>query len=68
MTSIQDILNTFSNSDLAEVSISYCSIDKEYTANLILEGHQSFYETDSDMLLAIEKLAEVVKIEFGSNK
>ena len=56
MKDIKTILGTFDNSHQAEVKISYCSVDNEYTATLALSGVDIASASDVDIRASIKKL------------
>ena len=62
---IKNILNHFKNDEQAEIKISYCSVDDEYTATLELPDVSPMSQSSSNVDEAISLLLESVVAVYG---
>lgn len=64
---IKNILDHFDNTEQAEIKISYCSVDDEYTATLLLTDVSPMSQSSSNVGEAISLLLESVVSVYGEN-
>lgn len=61
---IESILSKFENSDQAEINISHCSVDEEYTVALLLESNETVNFSSENLIEALNELETFVETNY----